>query len=127
VVHAETIPLPEAAAAFSQLSVEMIAGADEDDLQILSLPDSSDRTVNGHFGPAVTAHGIKGNPHGGVGLAELLLELENGPALVHAAATAQLVPHLRFAALGTLADARPGQSVMCPALSGPRMGMSSFG
>ena len=73
------------------------------------------------------AHGIKGNPHGGVGLAELLLELENGPALVHAATAAQLVPHLGLAALGALADARFGQKVVSPALPGPRMGMSSLG
>ena len=86
-MYGKTIPLPDAAAALSQLLFEMVAGADEDDLQILSLPDSGDCTVDGHFGPAVAAHGIKGNPHGGVGLAELLLELENGPALVHAAAT----------------------------------------
>ena len=126
-VYGKTIPLPDAAAALSQLLFEMVAGADEDDLQILSLPDSGDCTVDGHFGPAVAAHGIKGNPHGGVGLAELLLELENGPALVHAATAAQLVPHLGLAALGALADARFGQKVVSPALPGPRMGMSSLG
>ena len=96
-------------------------------MQVLSLPDSGERTANGHSGSAVPAHGVKGNPHGSVGLAELLLELDNAPAFVHAAAAAQLMAHFRFTALGALANTRLGQRIVRPALSGPRVGVSSFG